>query len=114
VPLGVPARRVLVGGVGVFFVRVNQVLVRRWTCLVAMSDRLARLPRRKRVARDQVRFKDVRVRSGRLGDAHVARGAGRGERALLCAELRCVARYGGVGSIGHECLVWMAPVHGGR
>jgi hypothetical protein len=32
-----------VGRVDMFFVRVNQVLVRRWTCLVAMSDRLVLL-----------------------------------------------------------------------
>ena len=39
-PLGASGWSIPVGGVDMFFVRVNQVLVRRWTCLVAMSDRL--------------------------------------------------------------------------
>jgi hypothetical protein len=99
-----------------FFVRVNQVLVRRWTCLVAMSDRLIPLafaqeglPATRSGSRT---FGSARAR---LGHARVACGGVGCERALLCAELRCVARRGGVCSHGSRLdQVWMAPVHGGN
>jgi hypothetical protein len=84
-----------------FFVRVNQVLVRRWTCLVAMSDRWTPLALTRlaltRGGSPATRSGSRTFGSARFGPrAQGLRAMGRDGRALLCAELRCVARRGGV------------------
>jgi hypothetical protein len=90
-----------VGRVDMFFVRVNQVLVRRWTCLVAMSDRWTPLALTRlaltRGGSPATRSGARTFGSARFGPrAQGLRAMGRDGRALLCAELRCVARRGGV------------------
>ncbi len=64
--LGVPGCKIVaVGGVALFFVRVNQVLVRLWACRVATSDRIGV----RASSSNAVRFKGV----GPLGSVRCAR-----------------------------------------